>query len=147
MSEITAPTIEFLLVADRAEIVNGKLYLMGGCWDRIQLPGLEPAVMMSAGVAMRVLIPAEDTGTHVVKLTVEAGGTVELVPDQFQFVRSADPSPAGTGPLAVLLASECYFGIKGPGLHVLRAQIDGGHSVTTQFVVTVSATQPAIATR
>jgi hypothetical protein len=33
---------DFLLVADRAEVVNGKLYLMGGGWDRItlsQFPG------------------------------------------------------------------------------------------------------------
>ena len=32
--------IDYLLIADRAEVVNGKLYLMGGSFDR--LPGSAP---------------------------------------------------------------------------------------------------------
>ena len=36
--------IDFLLLADKAEILNGKLYMMGGAWDRIHLKETEVPV-------------------------------------------------------------------------------------------------------
>jgi len=32
--------LDFLILADRAEAVNGKLYLLGGAWDRLGLTSL-----------------------------------------------------------------------------------------------------------
>lgn len=32
--------IDFLLLADKAEVINGKLYMMGGGWDRLGVPDL-----------------------------------------------------------------------------------------------------------
>ena len=33
--DLGSPEIEWLILADEAELVNGKLYMMGGGWDRI----------------------------------------------------------------------------------------------------------------
>jgi hypothetical protein len=49
------PEIDYLLVADRAEVVNGKLYLMGGSWDRITPPQFPHRMML--GIALGVRIP------------------------------------------------------------------------------------------
>ena len=40
------PEIDYLLVADRAEVVSGKLYLMGGSWDRITPPQFPHRMML-----------------------------------------------------------------------------------------------------
>ena len=40
------PTIDFLLIADRAEVVSGKLYMMGGAWDHITITDLGQPVMI-----------------------------------------------------------------------------------------------------
>lgn len=48
------PLIEFLLLADRAEATNGKLYVMGGGWDRVMPPAPGVAVPMSFAVSMLV---------------------------------------------------------------------------------------------
>ena len=37
--------LDFLIIADKAEAVNGKLYLMGGGWDRL-------AIQESPGIGM-----------------------------------------------------------------------------------------------
>ena len=49
------PEIDYLLVADRAEVVNGKLYLMGGSWDRITPPQFPHRMLL--GIALGVRIP------------------------------------------------------------------------------------------
>jgi hypothetical protein len=48
------PTIEFVAVADRAEAVNGKLYMLGGCWDRMTVQGPEHAALLSLAIAILV---------------------------------------------------------------------------------------------
>src|SRR4051812_8579026 len=53
-SELNRVRIEFLLLADRAEAVNGKLYMMGGAWDRIFLPNLQQPHPLSLAIALCV---------------------------------------------------------------------------------------------
>jgi hypothetical protein len=141
MPEVAYPRIEFLLLADRAEVTSGKLYMMGGCWDRVQLPGLEAGAMLGAGVAMRVLVALADTGTHTVTLSLTGPNEPTIIPNQFQFLRNPTVAADQPEPLAVLLASECYLGIKEAGVYRLRASIDGGAPIETQFSVVVPGAQ------
>jgi hypothetical protein len=60
MSEMQ-PTIEFLILADRAEAVNGKLYMMGGGWDVLAPPSLSGPASFS--VALGILVPWLATNT------------------------------------------------------------------------------------
>ena len=47
--------IDFLLLADRAEVLNGKLYLMGGAWDRRQIRDIDSPVSLT--IVVGVLVP------------------------------------------------------------------------------------------
>ena len=62
--------LDFLLLADRAEAVNGKLYLVGGGWDRLgmsSIPG--PA---NFDVAVGVLVGYNETNSpHKIELVLE----------------------------------------------------------------------------
>lgn len=55
--------IEFALVADHAEVIAGKLYLMGGGWDTLHSPNLPAAVRFS--VALGVRIEWEETNRQI----------------------------------------------------------------------------------
>lgn len=46
--------IQHALIADYAEIVNGKLYLMGGGWDTISLREVPGAIRMAIAVGIQV---------------------------------------------------------------------------------------------
>jgi hypothetical protein len=46
--------IQHALVADYAEIVNGKLYLMGGAWDTYHAREVPATVRMAIAVGLRV---------------------------------------------------------------------------------------------
>ena len=47
--------IEWLIIADAAQVVGGKLYLLGGGYDRVTLPNNPPAPHnMAVAVAFRV---------------------------------------------------------------------------------------------
>lgn len=55
--------IQHALVADYAEIVNGKLYLMGGAWDTIHLREVPATVRMAIALGLRV--EWEETNTAI----------------------------------------------------------------------------------
>jgi hypothetical protein len=64
------PSIEFLILADRAEAINGKLYMMGGAWDRLGVKDFNAPV--SLGMAIGVLIPWMATNVeHVLNVHLE----------------------------------------------------------------------------
>lgn len=52
--------IEWLILADAAEIVNGKLYMMGGGWNRITANSGLP-LTKSFGIAISVTVPWSHT--------------------------------------------------------------------------------------
>lgn len=46
--------VSYLIVADRADVVNGKLYMMAGGWDRIQPASFPFTLMLGIAVGIRV---------------------------------------------------------------------------------------------
>src|SRR5262249_21221114 len=62
--------LDFLIRADRAEIVNGKLYLMGGGFDRVALPQFPGQAAFD--VALGVVVGYTETNeAHEFELTLE----------------------------------------------------------------------------
>lgn len=62
--------IEFALVADAAEVVAGKLYLLGGGWDTYHAPTLPAPVRLA--VALGVRVEWEETNRSIpVRIAVE----------------------------------------------------------------------------
>ena len=92
--------IEYALIADYAEIVGGKLYVMGAGWDHTFAPEAPATVRFAAAIGVRV--GWEETNVQVpVKVTVEDDDAQELVRvDGAVQVGRAPGLPPGTSQLA-----------------------------------------------
>ena len=86
--------IEWLILADEAEVVNGKLYMMGGGWDRITAQTLPWKQHMAIALAVRV--PWTDTNRQTsveIDLTDEDGNLLVNVKGEFVVGRPAQAIP------------------------------------------------------
>jgi len=118
------PEVDYLLVADRAEVVNGKLYLMGGSWDRIQ-PQQFPHRMM-LGIALGVRIPfayTDDQHTVAVELLHD---DKRLIGFEAKLATGRPPGMAGMDML-VPMAFNIPIAVPGEGQLTLKAVIDAKH--------------------
>ncbi len=116
------PEVDYLLVADRAEVVNGKLYLMGGSWDRIQPPQFPHRMML--GIALGVRIPfayTDDQHTVAIELLHD---DARLIGFEAKLSTGRPPGMAGMDML-VPMAFNIPIAIPGEGQVTLRAVIDG----------------------
>ena len=70
--------IDYALIADHADIVGGKLYLMGGGWDTFTAPNLPMQIRLAVAVGVR--IGWEETNRPVpIVVTVEDDDGATLV--------------------------------------------------------------------
>ena len=86
--------VEWLILADEAEVVNGKLYMMGGGWDRITAQTLPWKQHMAIALAVRV--PWTDTNRQTsvgIDLTDEDGTLLVDVKGEFVVGRPAQAVP------------------------------------------------------
>jgi len=89
--------IEYALIADYAEIVAGKLYVMGGGWDSTTTSDVPTGIRMAVAVGVR--LGWEETNTAIpVEMTVHDDDAQELVRvnGAVQVGRSADLLPGTT---------------------------------------------------
>ncbi len=115
------PEVDYLLVADRAEVVNGKLYLMGGSWDRIQPPAFPHRMML--GIALGVRIPfAHTDAEHRVAIELQHEGS-RLIGFEAKLTTGRPPGMAGMDML-VPMAFNVPLAIPAEGQLVLRASVD-----------------------
>ncbi len=94
------PTVDYALLADAVQVVHGKLYLLGGGWDSLFVPGF-PARYPSLGVGLRVRVPWSWTDRVLVigvDLQDEDGQRILPTKPLKQGVRVARPEgiPEGT---------------------------------------------------
>ena len=118
------PEVDYLLVADRAEVVNGKLYLMGGSWDRIQPQNFPHRMML--GIALGVRIPfAYTDDQHTVAIELLHGET-RMIGFEAKLATGRPPGMAGMDML-VPMAFNIPIAIPDEGQVALKAVIDGQH--------------------
>jgi hypothetical protein len=125
--------LDFLLVADRAEAVNGKLYLLGGGWDRItlsQFPG-----SANFDVALGVLVGYTETNErHEFHLTLEDDDNqVVLGPVTGQFELGRPPGLKPAQAQRFMVAVRGPFPIPGAGCYHWVLSLDGHHVGRTTF--------------
>ncbi len=121
------PEIEFVTVANHAEVLNGLLYLQGAGWTDLRLPlgpdGLPGIVHF--GIAVSILIGWNETNQRY-PLTLKV-----LHEDGFELINVAAQAeagrPAGARPGAELrsaLAINAQVQFPRPGGYELRAELD-----------------------
>ena len=62
--------VEYLILADTVEVLNGKLYMMGGGWDSLTAPNLEAPVPISFACGVSVAWGERDD-EHALQLSIE----------------------------------------------------------------------------
>lgn len=122
------PEIEFVMNADHAEAINGKLYMHGAGWtDHFQPPGPNGQPGIShMGIAVSVIINWNETNRRfplTLKLIHEDGAELTRVNAQIEAGRPPGV-PAGSEFRSVLaLSAEIMF--PKTGSYKLQAELDG----------------------
>ena len=127
-----------MLLCDYAEVVNGKLYIMGGGWSRI----LRPNVPTSMGLAIKIMVPWDQTNTPH-KIEIEA-----LTEDGDPIILNGEPMKIEAGlevgrppglkkgtpldaPLAIVMPGVALDA----GAYEWRLSVDGNPVARTTFTV------------
>ena len=97
----TTTSIEWLILADAAEVIGGKLYLMGGGWDRLTVHSQPAKKNLAVALALRVpwhetnrqhafqIDMTDEDGARTVSVNgaTEVGGPPRIPPGQPQLVQ------------------------------------------------------------
>src|SRR5438094_441538 len=122
----TEPRIEFLMLADRAEAINGKLYIMGGAWDRITI--LDRAQPTAMSLALSISVPWHAANRpYIVQIIIEDGDGHPLMQTEASFTVGRPPHAVPGQPFRTLLAVPSAL-VQFPkyGAYLIRATIPGG---------------------
>ena len=126
------PGVDFLILADRAESINGKLYLMGGVWDQIGVIDFSKPVVFS--IALGILIPWNATNLDHklrVQLLDEDGNQLFSVDGGFKVGRPPQ-LPQGASQHNVLAITVSAV-LPKPGTYSVEATINEAERRTTTF--------------
>ncbi len=114
---------DFLLTADFAEVVNGKLYLMGGGWSQ-SMPSQFPA-QMQMGVAAGFRVPfLESNRPHHIMLELRNGDGQSLMKIEGDLETGRPPGARGES-ILVPLAINGNIQVTAPTALELVASVDG----------------------
>lgn len=142
MSELAAePEFDFVILADRAETLNGKLYMMGGAWDGIYLRSIaDPATFT---IVVGIVVPWHATNVeHVLGLQLEDADGRQLTDFQARFTTGRPASIPPGSRQRVTLCLPVAFVFPAPGTHIIVCSV-GTREKRTFFQVE-SAPSPAI---
>lgn len=124
------------MLADHAEAVNGKLYVTGGCWDRLaamQLPTQHPHLSLAACI----LVPWNSTNekhTLEVRLTDEDGHDILPQPLTNQFEVGRPPgTPAGSDITTLFVINFNLLSLSKAGRYAFTIAVDGQELGRTGF--------------
>jgi hypothetical protein len=122
------PQIEFVITADHAEAINGKLYLQGAGWTDIVQPlgpGGQPGIV-HMGLAVSILIGWNETNRRFpLTLTVTHEDGQELTRVNAQVEAGRPPGITAGSAIRSVLAIGAEIQFPKPGGYTLRATLDG----------------------
>ena len=130
-----AVKVEWLMLADEAQVVNNKLYIMGGGWDVLTVNTTFP-VNQHLSVAVSFLVPWSETNrkhNFEVDILHEDGGSLAKMGGQFEVGRPAG-IPVGSDQRSQIAAS-MNLEIPRPGVYAIKTRIEGEEAGKTGFRV------------
>jgi hypothetical protein len=132
--------IDYLIVADYAEVVSGKTYLMGGGWDKFGPPGYPAQMRLGIAVGIRVpYLEANQAHHFIVALTKGDGGELFKLEGDVETGRA--PGSRGDSTL-VPFAANIITTLEGPQLLELVARV--GSSVQRMSIRAIEPPGPAL---
>lgn len=142
LNEFQELSIDFLFLADRAEVVNGKLYAMGAAWERVGVTDFAQPLTIS--FALGVLVPWNATNRpHIVALTIhDADGKPLGFRVEANFVTGRPPNLNGETQRVLLAVPTAGVLLPGPGSYVLSAAVDGMEAKSVRFSAVLAPAPP-----
>ena len=128
--------VEWLILADAAQIVGGKLYVLGGGWDTLNVVGLFPQ-NRHVGIAASFRVPWNETNQRhnvSIEIMTEDAEPLTNFDAQLEVGRPAGIQ-IGTDQRAQL-AAEFGLQFKKPGNFAIVTKIEGEEGARTSFRVT-----------
>ncbi|TAK20762.1 MAG: hypothetical protein EPO26_17215 [Chloroflexota bacterium] len=135
--------VDFIVLADRAEAINGKLYMMGGAWDRLGVGDFRQPIMFS--IALAVLVPWSMTNqSHKMAITMrDADGNPIDFRIEASFVTGRPPQLNGETQRVLLTMPAATVVLPGPGAFVVVVSINGQEMRSVRFAATRAVPNPA----
>jgi nitrogen fixation protein len=132
--------LDYIIVADAAQVVGGKLFVLGGGWDRLFVPELPGRPALPFAVAVGIVVPWSMTNRQfdfALELADADGGVVDdLVKGEFEVGRP--PGLRAGAPQRFQIAGPAGPEFPDEGRYVVQCRVDGellGHTA-----IEVSAT-------
>lgn len=130
--------IPYMLLADSAEAIGGKLYVLGGGWDRIMIPNLPARSPKPFVVALGITVPYTHTNRKFALALelldadgAQIGEVLHINDLQTGRPVGLTPGTPQTTPLTIMTNPE----FPGPGRYSFVAHIDGQIRRTVSFEV------------
>ena len=137
MSELDSVTIDYVMVCDAAQAVGGKLYVIGGGWDRMMIPEFPGPPLVPFSVVFGINVPWNLTNrpfTFSIQI-LDSDDTIigEVASGEFEAGR-----PPGTRPgvsQRIPFAGPANPEFPEPGRYVVRVLLQGQKAGETSFEV------------
>jgi hypothetical protein len=127
--------VEWIILADSAEVVNNKLYLIGGGWDSLTVNS-QPPILHSCAVAVAFSVPWNETNQqHNIEIAIDDQDGTQLVKVEGQVEVGRPPgTPLGKAQ-RVQMAIKMALPLQKFGTHVIIARIEGQEARRVDFNV------------
>jgi Family of unknown function (DUF6941) len=123
LDDLNRPSVDFLILADRAEVLNGKLYMMGGGWDRLNVGDF--GKQQTIGIAVGLQIPWHATNQqHQLNVRIESIDNIELFTAQLGFTPGRPPVLRAAEAQRVIFAFAAALTLPGPGTFTVKAIVN-----------------------
>ena len=127
--------LEWLILADAAEVIGGKLYLMGGGWDNLTIAQSLPSERQLA-IAASFRVPWNETNQrHTVEIEVasEDGAVLGAISGQVEVGRPPGAKQGQDQRSQVAFGMNAKFGAL--GTYVIVARVEGEEQGRVPFNV------------
>lgn len=117
------PEIEFIVLADHAEVMNGKIYMMGGGWDKRVIIDFQQPQAFSLMIS--ILIPWNHSNQMIPLSisTLNADGQ-DILPKFVSSIVVGRPVTSIVGqPIRYPLAVNMALALPGPGTYAVVVQL------------------------
>lgn len=125
--------VEWLILADAAQVVGNKLYLMGGGWDMLTVHTAFP-VQQRCALAAAVKVPWNETNQpHNLEIEIQGGDGNILGKMELQFEVGRPPGIRLGQEQRMQIAGEMVLQLSSAGEYVIIARIEGQESKRIHF--------------
>lgn len=137
-------TVEYLILADSAEALNGKLYLMGGGWDSVTVTDIGRPVPMA--IACGVNVPWSETDdAHELSLAITDQDGREVAPRlQASFKTGRSPNLERGHPVHVPFAIKAELQFPDAGTYVISATVDDNAETRRKLAFHLRTAEPHV---